>query len=77
MTRLPAIQGHELLRILLKAGFYIHHQKGSHTRFFHNTKPGLHITIPVHHKDLPERTLRSVIKHAELTDEDFLRLMRD
>ncbi|MDP2920039.1 MAG: type II toxin-antitoxin system HicA family toxin [Dehalococcoidia bacterium] len=77
MPRLPPVRGNEVLRILLKAGFYIHHQRGSHARLFHRTKPELRVTIPVHRKELPERTLKSILRQANMTEEEFLRLKGD
>ncbi|MBL7062557.1 MAG: type II toxin-antitoxin system HicA family toxin [Dehalococcoidia bacterium] len=76
MPSLPSIKGREVLRVLLKGGFYIHHQKGSHARLFHKDKPELRVTLPVHTKDLPERTLRRILKQADLTEEEFLTLLK-
>jgi predicted RNA binding protein YcfA (HicA-like mRNA interferase family) len=76
MPKLPGINGHEVLRVLLKAGFYIHHQSGSHARLFHNQRPELRVTIPVHKKDLPEKTLKSILKQADLEETEFLKLLK-
>jgi predicted RNA binding protein YcfA (HicA-like mRNA interferase family) len=76
MPKLPIIKGLEVLRVLLKAGFYIHHQSGSHARLFHKERPELRVTIPVHKKDLPEKTLRSILKQADIKDTEFLKLMK-
>jgi predicted RNA binding protein YcfA (HicA-like mRNA interferase family) len=75
MPLLPKIDGREVLKILVKAGFYIHHQSGSHVRLFHRTRPELRVTIPVHGKDLPERTLRSILKQADITPDEFKKLL--
>jgi predicted RNA binding protein YcfA (HicA-like mRNA interferase family) len=76
MPSLPSFKGHEVLRALLRGGFYIHHQKGSHARLFHQDKLELRITVPIHNKDLPEKTLRRILKQADLTDKEFLKLLR-
>jgi predicted RNA binding protein YcfA (HicA-like mRNA interferase family) len=76
MPSLPGVKGREVLRALLKGGFYIHHQKGSHARLFHKDRPELRVTLPVHTKDLPERTLRRILKQADLTEEEFLTLLK-
>jgi predicted RNA binding protein YcfA (HicA-like mRNA interferase family) len=76
MPKLPTINGHNLLQILLKSGFYIQHQKGSHVRLKHNTRNDLHVTIPIHGKTLPEKTLRSALKQADMTDDEFIRLLK-
>lgn len=41
--RLPVLKAKEVVRILERAGFYIHHQRGSHARLLHRTKPELHV----------------------------------
>jgi len=76
MPALPTLKGREVLRALLKGGFYIHHQRGSHARLFHQSRPELRVTVPVHSKGLPEKTLRRILKQADLTDEEFLDLLR-
>jgi predicted RNA binding protein YcfA (HicA-like mRNA interferase family) len=77
MSQLPNISGREVLKILVKAGFYVRHQSGSHARLFHRTRPELRVTIPVHGKDLPERTLRSILRQADITPDEFNKLYRD
>jgi predicted RNA binding protein YcfA (HicA-like mRNA interferase family) len=76
MPKLPRINGREVLRVLLKAGFYIHHQSGSHARLFHSQRPELRVTIPIHKKDLPEKTLKSILKQADIKEVEFLRLLK-
>jgi predicted RNA binding protein YcfA (HicA-like mRNA interferase family) len=75
MSTLPVLKGREVLQALLKGDFYIHHQRGSHARLFHRTRPELKVTVPVHNKDLPERTLRAILKQADLSDDEFLNLL--
>ena len=77
MAKLPSLNGREVLRVLLKTGFYVHHQTGSHARLFHARRPELRVTIPIHGKDLPELTLKSVLKQADIKPEEFLRLLKD
>jgi predicted RNA binding protein YcfA (HicA-like mRNA interferase family) len=76
MPSLPSVKGREVLGALLKGGFYIHHQKGSHARLFHKDKPELRVTLPVHSRDLPESILRRILKQADLTEEEFLTLLK-
>ena len=64
-----------MLRALLSAGFYIHHQAGSHARLFHPTKAELRVTVPIHNKDLPAKTLKSIIRQAGYTTEEFIALL--
>ena len=60
------------MRALLAAGFYIDHQSGSHARLLHHTRSELRVTIPVHNKDVPIGTLKSILRQAGLTTEEFL-----
>lgn len=76
MTKIPSLNGREVLRVLVKAGFYVHHQSGSHARLFHKQRPELRVTIPIHTKDLPEKTLRSILKQADIKEDEFLILLK-
>ena len=74
--KLPVLKPKEVIAALLRAGFYIHHQKGSHARLLHRTMPGLHVTVPVHSKDIPPSLLnRRILKQANLSEDAFLRLL--
>jgi predicted RNA binding protein YcfA (HicA-like mRNA interferase family) len=75
MPRLPALTPKDVLRALQRAGFYIHHQSGSHVRLFHQTRSDLRVTIPMHSKDLPIKTLKSIIRQTGLSVEQFLELL--
>ena len=76
MTGLPSLKARDVLRVLLKIGFYIHHQRGSHARLFHERRPDLRVTLPVHNRTLPEKTLRAILKQADLTDDQFVRRLK-
>ena len=69
--RLPVLKAREVVRILERAGFFIHHQSGSHVQMKHNQRPDLRITIPAHSGDLPKTVLRSILKQAQLTVDEF------
>jgi predicted RNA binding protein YcfA (HicA-like mRNA interferase family) len=77
MPKIPVLKGTEVLRILLKAGFYIHHQSGSHVRLFHNIRTELRVTIPIHNKELPDKTLKSILKQADISENEFLELLKN
>jgi len=72
MTRLPALKPKKVLQALKRAGFFVHHTRGSHYYLKHVEKPGLLITLPFHGKDLKRRTLSSILEQADLTPEEFL-----
>lgn len=73
---LPVLKPRLILRALLRAGFYVHHRSGSHAQLRHVSKPHLRVTVPRHDRfDLPRSVLRSILRQAELTVEDFLELL--
>lgn len=76
MPKLPRINGKKVLAALLKAGFYIHHHTGSHANLRHSLRQYLHIVIPLHSKDLAPKTIKSIIIQAELTIEEFIKLLK-
>ena len=53
----------EMERIILKDGWYIVSQDGSHRQYKHPTKKGK-VTIPFHTKDLSKFTELSIYKQA-------------
>jgi len=74
MVRLPRATSKRVLKALLREGFYIHHQTGSHVNLRHPNKPHLHVVIPLHAGDLAPRTIKSILAQAELTAEDLTEL---
>ena len=73
---LPVLKPRKVLRALLRAGFVIHHQTGSHAQLRHPGKPHLRVTVPRHDRfDLPKPILRSILRQAEITVEEFLDLL--
>jgi predicted RNA binding protein YcfA (HicA-like mRNA interferase family) len=71
----PVVKAKECLKALQRAGFYVDHQTGSHARLFHRNKSRLKVTIPIHNKDLPPGTLKSILRQAGLSVEEFLDLL--
>lgn len=72
MAKLPVVKPKEVIRALQKAGFYIHHQTGSHARLLHATDLDRRVTVPIHNKDLPKGTLANILRQAGLTIDEFL-----
>ncbi|HWG37525.1 MAG TPA: type II toxin-antitoxin system HicA family toxin [Terriglobales bacterium] len=76
MARLPVLKAKEVVAALLRAGFYVHHQAGSHARLLHPDHPERRVTIPVHSGDVPPSLLKHrILKQAGLSEEEFLRLL--
>lgn len=76
--QLPALTPKKVLKALLKqeAGFYIHHQTGSHVYLKHRNDPTVLVPIPMHVKDLKRGTMAGILRKAKLNREAFLKLLR-
>ena len=72
MPKLPIVKPKQVIRALRDAGFYLHHQTGSHARLIHSTDPTRRVTVPVHNKDIPRGTLANIIRQAGMTIEEFI-----
>ncbi len=76
MTSLPTINPDECIKTLQKAGFYISRQKGSHIQMRRDEpQPARTVPIPISKKPLPRGTLRSIIRLAGLTVEEFIEFL--
>jgi len=73
---LPVVKAKECLKALQRAGFFIDHQTGSHARLFHSADPTRKVTIPIHNKDLPPGTLKSILRQSGLSVIDFIGLLK-
>ncbi|HEY2384693.1 MAG TPA: type II toxin-antitoxin system HicA family toxin [Terriglobia bacterium] len=73
---LPTVKAKECLRALERYGFFIDHHTGSHARLFHQTDPTRKITIPIHNKDLPAGTLKSILRQAGISVGEFIELLK-
>ncbi len=74
--KLPVLKPKQVIAALQRAGFYVHHQRGSHARLFHRTRPELHVAVPIHNKDVPPSLLKHrILKQADLSEEEFLKLL--
>ena len=77
MVRLPRVSGKEAERALLRAGWYLHHSKGSHFYYKHPDQPGVRVDIPIHAGEiLAPKTLKNILEHARLSVEEFIKLLR-
>ena len=68
------IKSKELVRYLLKLGFYKLYQKGSHLRLTHSD--GRKVTIAVHSKPISKGTLSAILRQAEISKKEFLKFIK-
>jgi predicted RNA binding protein YcfA (HicA-like mRNA interferase family) len=74
--RLPVISGSAVLRALKRAGFNVDRIVGSHHVLVFPGDPTRTVTVPVHsNRDLKPGTLRSIIRQAGFTVEEFNELL--
>ena len=74
MGRLSGFKYRDIVRKLELAGFeFFREAKGSHEIWFNSNK-NRYTTIPRHRGDMPEGTLRNIIKQADIEAADFLKL---
>lgn len=73
MSKLPVISGQNCVKALLNAGFIFKRQTGSHI-ILRKNDPFIQIVVP-DHKTLDRGTLRSIIRQANLSAEDLIKLL--
>ena len=75
MSRLPrSMSGKEVVQALEKAGFYTKRQKGSHI-VLRRDNPFAQVVVP-NHKSVDTGTLASILDGADLSVEDFIKLIK-
>ena len=74
MSKLPVVSGQETVHALQKVGYLVDHQTGSHIILRQPNPPHRRLTVP-HHTELAKGTLRSIIRQAGLTVEEFCVLL--
>jgi len=70
--RLPVVSGQDVVKALLKAGFVQISQRGSHAKL--RNADGKTAIVPLH-RELAPGTLRSVLRQAEISPEEFATLI--
>ncbi|MDP2728741.1 MAG: type II toxin-antitoxin system HicA family toxin [Dehalococcoidia bacterium] len=74
--KLPRVTASRVLRALRKAGWYVHHQHGSHLTLKNESRPGARVTLAMHQgEDVLPKTLLSILEQAEMSREEFLELL--
>jgi predicted RNA binding protein YcfA (HicA-like mRNA interferase family) len=72
MGRLSGFRYREVAKVLRIYGFALDRQaSGSHEIWF-NDASGKYTTIPNHNGDMPEGTLRQILKQTGIEADDFL-----
>jgi predicted RNA binding protein YcfA (HicA-like mRNA interferase family) len=70
MGSLPALSGQEVVRVFESFGWNVARRRGSHIIM---TKEGQIVTLSIpNHKEVAKGTLRSLIRSANLTVDEFV-----
>ena len=73
MGRLSGFKYREIIKRLKRSGFEFDRQAaGSHEIWF-NPETSRYTTVPNHSEDMPEGTLRAILKESVITPDEFLR----
>lgn len=75
MNKLPVVSYKEVVKILSKAGFYIHYQKTSHI-IMKRDNPYCRLVVPAH-STIKRGLLNAIIKQAGLTRGEFSKLLEE
>lgn len=73
MGRLSGYKYREIVKILKGFGFDFYRQAAGSHEIWHNELTNRYTTIPNHPGDMPEGTLRAILKQAEIDVDDFTR----
>ena len=73
MPKLPILKPRQVITVLEREGFRQVRQHGSHLQM---KRGNLLVTIPVHSGDINPQVLRSIIRQAQMTVDEFLALLK-
>ncbi|MEK7397763.1 MAG: type II toxin-antitoxin system HicA family toxin [Candidatus Poribacteria bacterium] len=74
MGKLAGFRYRDVVKRLKSLGFvFDRHATGSH-EIWYNESTGRYTTIPNHPGDMPEGTLRAILKQAGIEPDEFLKL---
>jgi predicted RNA binding protein YcfA (HicA-like mRNA interferase family) len=72
MGRLSGFRYREIAKRLKAFGFAFDRQAAGSHEIWYNEQTGRYTTIPNHPADMPEGTLRAILKQAGISPDDFL-----
>ena len=70
----PLLSGKEIVKAFARIGYYKVDQRGSHIKIRNDTKD-ITLIIP-DHKEVDRWTLKGILKDAEISAEEFIKLIR-
>ena len=76
MKKLPVVSGREIIKVLVKTGFQVTGRKGSHVKLKKKEKTRTYVVIVPDHPEVAKGTLKSILRQAGLTKDEFLKLLK-
>jgi predicted RNA binding protein YcfA (HicA-like mRNA interferase family) len=73
MGRLGGFRYREIIKKLKKCGFEFYRQAAGSHEIWYNSDTQKFTTLPNHSGDMPEGTLKAILKQANIDTETFLR----
>ncbi len=73
MGRLSGFRYRQIIKILKSFGFILDRQAAGSHEIWYSPETNLYTTIPNHSGEMPEGTLRAILKQAQINPEDFLK----
>ncbi|MFW5656705.1 MAG: type II toxin-antitoxin system HicA family toxin [Bacteroidota bacterium] len=73
MGRLSGFRYRQIVTLLKKFGFEFYRQAAGSHEIWYNPTTNKYTTIPNHPGDMPEGTLRAILKQADINVDEFLR----
>ena len=70
--KLPRVSGEQVIKALVRAGWNVERQRGSHVVLF---KEGVGIVVVPLHRELDRGTLRAIIKQSGMSVREFVDLL--
>ena len=70
--KLPKVSGEQVIKALVRAGWNVERQRGSHVVLF---KEGVGIVVVPLHRELDRGTLRAIIKQSGMSVKEFVDLL--
>ncbi|AKB28105.1 hypothetical protein MSSIT_1386 [Methanosarcina siciliae T4/M] len=75
MPKLPTPSALEVIKVLNNQGFQVISQKGSHIKMKKKAPDKTFVVIVPNHPEIAAGTLKSIIRQAGMTDDEFIKLL--
>ena len=72
MGRLSGFRYRQIIKRLKKMGFVFDRQAAGSHEIWYNEQTDRYTTVPNHPGDMPEGTLRAILRQADISQDDFL-----